>query len=499
MNRNEEILSLQQELSADFDSNKKYTAVIMAAGHGKRIKSHTSKMLHKIWEVPTVERVYNACKAGLEESNSILVVGIKASNVMKVFGKRENTLFAYQAEQNGTGHALQVGIEQITDDNYDGVVFAFPGDMGLIDADTVRKFKDDFENSGDDMMVLTGIYEGEPENNYYGRIVRVPEKDAEGNVSEDKGNVIEIIEHKDILAIPDGEAYETEYKGRRYSFTKQELLENNEYNSGVFAFKYKPLKKLIYEIKNDNAQGEIYVTDLIAIFNKNGLKVGAVSPEKQYVLMGFNNKSVLKKMEEIARDLVYDKIKDLVMIENPDDFYIADEVVEQILEMDKKGIPLDIKIGKGVYLGSNVKLNYNVEIKRGSTLKGNIELGENVVIWDRTYLSTFPNQKIVIGNNSQIYWNDIVKGNIQIGENSRIESGVIITGSDEFPVKIGNNVVIKGTSYIFGCEIEDDVHIEHSILVKKKIYRKEDSNGNVIPVKFYFPEPEGIEVIEKLG
>lgn len=494
----EVIYDLMKEYSSDFDKSKKDTAVILAAGHGKRIKSHTSKMLHKIWESPTVERVFNACKNGFKNSNSILVVGIKAVNVIKVIGKRENTLFAYQEEQNGTGHALQVGIEQISSDDYDGTVYVFPGDMGLIDAETVAKFKEDFESSSSDMMVLTGIYEGEPENNYYGRIIRVKDKDAEGNPSEDAGKVIEIIEHKDILAIPDGENYFTEYNGRKYSFTKRELIENNEYNSGVFAFKFQPLKKMIYEIKSDNAQGEIYVTDLISIFNQHGLNVGAVSPEKQYVLMGFNNKSVLKKMEEIARDLVYNKLKDLVMIEDADDFYIADEVVEQIIEMDRKGIPLDIFIGKGVYIGKNVKLNYNVEIRHGAYLNGNIELGENVIVWDRVHLSTYPNQTMRLGKNVQIFWDDIVKGNIRIDENSRIESSVIITGSDEFPVRIGKNVIVKGSSYLFGCIVEDDVHIEHCILIKKKLYRKTDSIGNVIPVKFYFPEPEGIEIVENL-
>ncbi len=494
----EEVYALQKEYSANFDKSRKDTAVILAAGHGKRIKSHTSKMLHKIWEVPTVERVFNACNKGLKESNTILVVGIKAANVIKVIGKRENTLFAYQAEQNGTGHALQVGIEQIDADDYDGTIYVLPGDMGLIDEETIAKFKADFESSNNDMMVLTGIYEGDPANNYYGRIIRVKDTDAEGNPSEDAGKVIEIIEHKDILAIPDGENYITEYNGRKYSFTKQELIENNEYNSGVFAFKYQPLKKMIYEIKNDNAQGEIYVTDLISIFNKNHLSVGAVSPSKQFVLMGFNNKSVLKKMEAIARDLIYDKIKDLVMIEDPDDFYIAEKVVEQILEMDKKGIPLDIFIGKGVYIGKDVKLNYNVEIKHGAYLSGNIQLGENVKIWNRVYLHTYPNQEMILGKNVQILWNNTIKGNISIDENSIIESSVTITGSDEFPVKIGKNVVIKGISYLFGCTIEDDIQIEHSILIKKKLYKKLDDNGNVIPLKFYFPEPEGIEIVENL-
>ncbi|MCZ7616509.1 MAG: multidrug transporter, partial [Ignavibacteriaceae bacterium] len=59
-------------------NNTKEVAVILAAGHGKRIKSQTSKMLHRIWEITTVERVYNACKLGIDNINSVVVVGIKA-------------------------------------------------------------------------------------------------------------------------------------------------------------------------------------------------------------------------------------------------------------------------------------------------------------------------------------------------------------------------------------------------------------------------------------
>jgi bifunctional UDP-N-acetylglucosamine pyrophosphorylase/glucosamine-1-phosphate N-acetyltransferase len=327
----------------------------------------------------------------------------------------------------------------------------------------------------------------------------VKEKDAEGKISGDSGKVIEIIEHKDILAIPDGEKYLTEYNGKKYSFTKDELINNNEYNSGVFAFKFSPLNDLIYRIESDNAQGEIYVTDLISIFNRNGLNVRAVSPEKQYVLMGFNNKSVLKKMEMIARDLVYDKLKDLVMIEDADDFYIADEVVEQIIEMDKKGIPLDIKIGKGVYIGKDVKLNYNAEIRHGAYLNGNIELGTDVIIWDRAHLSTYPHQKMTLGNKVQIYWDDLVKGRVEIGDGSSIESSVIMTGSDEYPVRVGENAVVKGSTYIFGCVIEEGVHVEHCILIRKRLKREMDNEGNIIPVKFSFPEPEGTEIIEDLN
>ncbi len=493
----ENIEKLVNDYSDNFDYSLKKTAVILAAGHGKRIKSQTSKMLHKIWGTPTVERVFNACKAGLGKANIIIVVGIKAEEVIKTIGNRPNILFAYQEEQLGTGHALQMALKKINKNSYDGTVYVFPGDMGLIDKETVKMFDKGFLKSGADMMVLTGQYEGPVENNYYGRILRAGKVTADGKeIKENEGKVIEIIEHKDILALKEKEKYVTDFHGAWYSFTKKELLETREYNSGVFAFKFKPLKKLINKIESNNAQNEIYITDLISIFNKNKLTVEAISPKKDYVIMGFNNKSVLKKMEEIARALVYDKLKDIVEIEDHEDFFIADDVVEQIIKWDKKGKPLDIYIGKGVYVGKNTKLNYNVKLNKNVRIEGNVVFGQNVKIHERVLLSTFPNQTLKIGNNVEIFWDDIVKGNLIIGDNTKLESSVNVTGSDEFPCRIGKNVIVKGTSYIFGSIIDDDLFIEHSVLIKKRVHKVINAKGEVMPVRFYIPYPEGVEAVE---
>ena len=108
------------------------------------------------------------------------------------------------------------------------------------------------------------------------------------------------------------------------------------------------------------------------------------------------------------------------------------------------------------------------------------------------------NQEFIIGDNVEILWGDIIKGNIVIGDNSRIESSVNMTGSDDYPLRIGKNVLIKGTSYIFGSIIEDDIHIEHSVLIKKKILRTIKANGDVQSVKFIIPTPSGIDIIENL-
>ncbi len=488
-----------KEYSSEFNLNKKENAIILAAGHGKRIKSQTSKMLHKIWEIPTVERVVNACQDGLKNVNTIVVVGIKAEDVIKVIDKRENTLFAYQEVQNGTGHAVQIGLEKVNNGKYDGTIYILPGDMGLINNKTMEMFKEEFDKSDVDMMVLTGLYEGDPVNNYYGRIIRVKETDNDGNqAGDDRGKVIEIKEYKDILNLDESNPYTVIFNGKRYSYTKNDLLQNNEYNSGVFAFKYKYLLEEINNLENNNVQKEIYITDLISLFNKRVLSVGAVSPKQQHVIMGFNNKSVLKKMEAIARQLAYDKLKDIIEIDDPDDFYIHNDIIEEILEYDRKGTPLDIKLGKGVYIGKGVELNYNLTLMRNVYINGNVKFGKDVVINDNVHLSCYHDQQLIIGNGIKILSGDIIKGNTIIGDNSIIESSVNMTGSNEHPLRIGKNVTIKGTSYLFGTIVDDDVFIEHSVLINKKVDRIVKKDGTIQKIRFYLPMPVGIDATRDL-
>lgn len=493
------ITNLINKNSSEFDYKNKETAIILAAGHGKRIKSQTSKMLHKIWKKPTVQRVYEACLNGLPKLNSIIVTGIKAEDVIAVIGKKKNNLFAFQEEQNGTGHAVQIALKHINKNKYNGIVYILPGDMGLINEQTMKMFKKEFVKSKTDMMVLTGIYDGNPTENSYGRIVRVKPFDNDGKSSgKDTGKVIEIIEYKDILNIDKKKPIVREFNGSTYSFSREELINNNEFNSGVFAFNFKHLVKLINKVKSDNVQGEIYITDLIALFNQNNLSVGAVSVKQQHVIMGFNNKSVLKEMDAIARKIVYEKIKDIIAIDDPDDFFIADDVINEIIKQDKLGKPLDIKIGKGVFVGEGVKLNYNIKLRKNAYVYGNVTFGQNVIIGENVHLSCFENQKLVLEENVEILWNDIIKGNILIGKNTIIESSVNITGSNEYPTKIGKNVIIKGTSYVFGSIIDNDLFIEHSVLIRKKVDKLIRKDRNIQKVKFFMPMPEGIDAIEEL-
>lgn len=468
-------------------------AVILAAGHGKRIKSQKSKMLHEIWGKPTVLRVANAAAKGLDSNNQIIVVGIKAEEVAKRVGKAKNRVFAFQEKQKGTGDAAKVALSILNEGKNIGDIYIFPGDMGLLTHEVVKMFKEKFESSDYGMLILTGIFDGDPNDNYYGRIVRVPEYDSNGiDSGVDKGKVIEIKEYKDIMQMNSGGNYRVNYRGRKYSFSKEDLLNINEYNSGTYAVKFNYINSFISQINTENVQNEYYITDLISIFNKNNITIGAVSAKDNTAVMGFNSKSVLYEMQKIYQARVWDVLKDLIYIEDKNDFFIADEVVNQILEMDSKYRTIDIRIGKGVYLGEDVKISQNTSLGSGTKVIGKVTIGEGVSTGENVLIESSMNEGIVLGTNCRLGRNSILKGRVEVGEGTNIEEGVVISGDNEFYTTIGKNVVIRGITKIFGSIIKDDILIEHSVLDRKQIEKVTDKN-----IRFILPEPEGGENISE--
>jgi bifunctional UDP-N-acetylglucosamine pyrophosphorylase/glucosamine-1-phosphate N-acetyltransferase len=260
-----------------------------------------------------------------------------------------------------------------------------------------------------------------------------------------------------------------------------------------------PLLGHITRINSDNAQGELYLTDLIAMFNKSNLKVGARPASDTTVVLGFNNKSTLKEMDNAARQRIYRLLKDIVTFEDPDHFFLADQVVDQIVRLDKKGEPLDIVIGEGVHVGPDVTIHTGLKLARNATIRGTVRFGKNVSVGEGSVLNTYPGQEISVGDDVEIMVGDQLNGNIRIGERTRIEGGVRITGSNDHPVYVGKNVWIKGSTYLYGCMVEDGVHMEHCFIKQKRIRAVRREDGSVQPVRFYRPMPEGMDsVVENM-
>ena len=476
------------EMSSPLDPRGDCIGIILAAGHGKRIRSSRSKMLHTIWGVPTVVRVANVLREGLGCDNQIVVVGIHGAEVAATVGAARCRTFVEQPEQKGTGDALRAAMTLLDGEGYRGDIFVLPGDMGLLDVETVRRFKEEFRKDECDMMVLTAIYEGPQESNYYGRVVRLP---GEGN----RGSVIAIREHKNILAMQTDIPYHAAYNEKDYRFSREELLALREFNTGVYAFRANALELHVGELGEDNVAGEYYLTDLVDTFNRHGLRVGAARAAASGLVQGFNVKSVWRAMEALARERVWERLKDVVTIEDREDFFIADDVVEALTSQDATGDAHDIVIGRGAFIGAGVKLSREVHIKNDARIDGDVHLADDVHVGEGVVMTTYPGQRMEIGCGTEILQGNVVQGNVRIGENVRVETGVRITGSDEYPVRIGKDVLIKGTSYIYGSVIDEGVSIEHSVLKCQHVKRVLDPDGKPVPVRYVLPPAEGLEAL----
>ena len=498
-----QIKDLLQQLNSPIALDNSRIGIVLAAGHGKRIRSETSKMLHEIWGKPTVLRVADAVRNGLDSPNQIIVVGIKADDVACATGAQPGRAFAYQENPvlglpAGTGDAVRVCLDAFAPDPEERHVYIFLGDMGLLTANAVAHIRSEFEGGDCDMMVLTCPYSGPTAQNHYGRILRVPQTDAQGaTTGADAGKVIEIKEHKDILSLVDA-PYEVSYNGRPYVFSRDQLLETREINTGGYAFKESLLRAHIGDIQTDNAQGEVMLTDLVDIFNRSGKTVRAVQARNEEEILGFNEKSAWRRMDSIARRWAYERLMDIITIVDDEDFFIDDAVIEQIVAMDKDRGPLDIVIGKGASIGPRVRLNRRVHIGDHCNLSGHIVLGEGVILESGVHLSTYSEQTLVLEDGVEVLTGNILKGNLHVGRNSRIEARVIMTGSDEFPMRVGERVTIKGTSYLYGSVVEDDLLIEHSVITRKHVEQVRRSDGSIQPIRYVLPPPEGLDSIARL-
>jgi len=336
-----------------------------------------------------------------------------------------------------------------------------------------------------------------------GRIVRLPEDQSDGSsAGTHAGEVVEIIEHKDILAMSDAQPYQINHKGKKFEVSKEDLLDTREFNTGIFGFKARSLRENLGKLTIGNVQGELYITDLIKIFNENDKNVCAVNAEDSRLVEGFNEKSTLREMEAIARDRVYALLKDVITIEDKYDFFIADELVERILKLDNSGKSGDIIIHKGVSLGPKVYLSDGVEICANSQLTGEVHLGANSFIGKGVMMSNFPGQTIKIGEGTKILHGNEFKGEVKIGTDCMIESRVSITGSDEYQVDIEDNVHLRGVTYIFGSnfgsKIEKGVHITHSVLKRKRVKNLDSDSGKVFKIRYILPSPEGEEGVSDI-
>ena len=245
------------------DEGRNLYAIVLAAGKGKRMKSQLPKVLHKLGEKTLIDWVLDVVEE-IDVSKSIVVVGFEREQVISHIRSRRNAEkfdFAVQDELLGTADAVKRALPLLP---ASGDVFVLCGDVPMLRAETLEEMFALHKDTSAAATILTAIID-DPTG--YGRIVR--DKD---------GYVEKIVEHRDA--------------------SPSELL-IKEINSGTYIFDLEILRKAILLVKNENAQKEFYLTDVIRIMRSWNLKISAISVKDRWEVEGVNSKEQLERMEKI--------------------------------------------------------------------------------------------------------------------------------------------------------------------------------------------------------
>jgi bifunctional UDP-N-acetylglucosamine pyrophosphorylase/glucosamine-1-phosphate N-acetyltransferase len=236
--------------------------VILAAGQGTRMKSALPKVLHPIAGRPMIERVLEIASAVAPHTTTI-VVGHKAEVVRRQLGNNQTIGFAIQEPQLGTAHALLQAEPTLS--GRTGAVILLSGDVPLLQPNTLIRLLETHRGSGAAATVVTATVE-RPYG--YGRIVRT------------RGKIARIVEERDA------------------SPTQRQI---KEINSGIYAFDLGPLFDALRSIAAQNAQGEFYLTDLIAIYRRRKLPVETLRIDDAQEIRGINSRSELAEVSRLVR------------------------------------------------------------------------------------------------------------------------------------------------------------------------------------------------------
>lgn len=302
--------------------------VILAAGMGKRMRSRLPKVLQPLADKPMLEHVIE--KARLLGSNNrlIVVIGHGAEAVKTYFGKDEDITFALQAEQLGTGHALLQALPYC-DQNEPTLVLL--GDVPLIRPETL---KDLIQAAGSGVGLLT-VRLDNPKG--YGRIVR------------QKGTVCAIVEEKDAT---------------------DEQRAINEVNTGIMVLPTRYLERWLNELGNENAQGEYYLTDVIARAVSEGVAVNSATAQTATEVEGVNNKVQLAALERAyQKENALRLMNDGVTLIDPDRIDVRGELI----------CGKDVTIDVGCIFSGKVVLGDGVRVGAYCVLK-DVEIGEGTEI-----------------------------------------------------------------------------------------------------------------------
>ena len=353
--------------------------VILAAGKGTRMRSQTPKVLHTLAGKPMVQHVLDTA-SGLQPDRTHVVIGHGAEQLREALADTA-VQFAVQAEQKGTGHAVAQALEQLGS----GKVLILYGDVPLLQRDSLREL---LAQVDEQHMGLLTVTLDDPTG--YGRIVR-----------NDAGHAVAIVEQKD---------------------ANSAQLEITECNTGIMAMTSAQLKRWLPQLSAENAQGEYYLTDVIAMAADEGIKVCTAQPATAVEVEGVNNRAQMARLERAyQQQLAYKLMAEGVALADP-------------ARLDVRG---------------RLTCGHDVFIDVGCVFEGDVELGEGVRIGPYCVI-----KNSTIGAESVVDTHSVIEGTVaaglnQIGPFARLRPGTRLA----VKAKVGNFVETKNADVGEGSKI----------------------------------------------
>lgn len=347
------------------------TVIVLAAGAGTRMKSDKQKTLHEIGGRSLLSHSLYAAH-GLNPEHIVAVVGHQRDQVSPEADRvaqelNREVMQAVQEEQNGTGHAVSCGLADLAD--YEGTVIVTNADVPLLTAATLQSLHDAHVSAGAAVTVLTMKL---PDPTGYGRIVR-----------DDSDEVTAIVEQKD--ATEDQRAID-------------------EVNSGVFAFDGAILRDALGRLDTDNAQGELYLTDVLGIARGDGHPVRAHIADDARELAGVNNRVQLAEAgRELNRRTVEQAMLGGATVVDPQSTWIG----------------VDVTVGRDVVIHPNTQLWGATSIADGAEIGPDTTLTDMTVGEDATVVRTH-GERSVIGAQATVGPFTYIRPNTVLGKGGKL-------------------------------------------------------------------------------
>ena len=439
---------------------KKLSAVILAAGKGTRMYSDLPKVLHKVAGKPMVKHVIDTAK-NLNAENIHLIYG-HAKEVIQEALKAEPLNWVYQAEQLGTGHAMQQAAPFFADD--ENIVMLY-GDAPLITEETLQR-----------------LIDAKPENGIALLTVNLENPTGYGRILRENGEVVGIVEQKDAT---------------------DEQKKIQEVNTGVMVSDGASFKKWLSQLDNNNAQNEYYITDVIAIARNESKSIVTVQAQDKMEVEGANNRLQLAALERYYQKKQAEKLLLAgVMLFDPNRFDLRGQIEHgKDVEIDiNVVIEGHVKLGDRVQIGAgcilkNCEIADDVEIKPYSVIENAIvgkkskigpfsRLRPDTVLAAETHIGNFVEiKKSQVGKGSKVNHLSYI-GDSTIGQRCNIGAGAITCnydGKNKSQTIIGDDVFVGSDSQLIApIKIENGVTIGAGTTLDRKIANKIKQDDLVI-------------------